>query len=69
MVTLSAPRLRSFAGAAAAVFIVGIVLLAMDQGHLGAAPPGVVEVGELRLIGLAQPGDAVAATAPVAPVG
>jgi len=40
---------RTFTAAAlAAVVIVGLTGLTLDQGHAGALPRGVVEIGELQ---------------------
>ena len=42
---------RSFTAAAfAAIVIVGLTGLTLDQGHAGALPRGVVEVGELQAL-------------------
>ncbi len=41
---------RSFASALAATVIVGLTGLTLDQGHAGALPQGVVEIGELQTL-------------------
>lgn len=69
MITLIARPIRTAAGVVAAAFVVGFGLLAMDQAYVAAAPRGVVEIGELRLLRLAQPGESISATAAIAPVG
>ena len=45
---------RRTVSAMAAVAIVSLSGLVMDQGHLAAAPRGTVEVGELTLVNEAQ---------------
>lgn len=47
MFTFKAKSTRMAVSAVAAVTIVSFGALAMDQGHLAAAPRGTVEVGEL----------------------
>ena len=39
---------RSVVATLAAIVIVGLTGLTLDQGHSGAAPAGVVEIGELQ---------------------
>ena len=41
---------RFFTAAFAAVVVVGLTGLTLDQGHAGALPRGVVEVGELTTL-------------------
>jgi len=53
---------RTFTAAAlAAVVIVGLTGLTLDQGHAGALPRGVVEIGELQTL---QVGDLAIAALP-----
>ena len=53
---------RTFTAAAlAAVVIVGLTGLTLDQGHAGALPRGVVEIGELQTL---QIGDLAVAVLP-----
>jgi len=41
---------RSVAAAMAALAVVGLSGLTLDQGHAGALPRGVVEIGELQTL-------------------
>ena len=41
---------RFFTAAFAAVVVVGLTGLTLDQGHAGALPRGVVEIGELTTL-------------------
>lgn len=41
---------RSVVATLAAVVIVGLTGLTLDQGHSGAAPAGIVEIGELQTV-------------------
>jgi len=41
---------RSVVATLAAVVIVGLSGLTLDRGHSGAAPAGIVEIGELRTV-------------------
>ncbi len=50
MFTLVEKSTRRTVSAMAAVAIVSLSGLVMDQAHLAAAPRGIVEVGELQLI-------------------
>jgi hypothetical protein len=52
---------HSFASALAATVIVGVTGLSLDQGHAGALPRGVVEIGELQTL---QVGDLLIAVLP-----
>lgn len=52
---------RFFTAAMAAVVIVGLSGLTLDQGHGGALPRGVVEIGELQTL---QVGDLAVAVLP-----
>lgn len=53
---------RTFTAAAmAAIVIVGLTGLTLDQGHAGALPRGVVEIGELQTL---QVGDLAVAVLP-----
>lgn len=45
---------RRMVSAFAAVAVVGFAALAMDQGHLAAAPRGIVEIGELQPVAEAR---------------
>ncbi|MBM5810826.1 MAG: hypothetical protein FJ191_02495 [Gammaproteobacteria bacterium] len=47
METQIGSSIRNFIGALSAVAIVGFSVLVLDQGHIAAAPRGVVEIGEL----------------------
>ena len=46
--------IHSVVSAIVAVTIVSFGALALDQGHIAAAPRGIVEVGELSLVDVAQ---------------
>lgn len=50
METLIYRNYRFVAAAFAAVVIVGLSGLTLDRGHAGAAPAGVVEIGELTTV-------------------
>ncbi|MGB5133350.1 MAG: hypothetical protein WBO00_12070 [Steroidobacteraceae bacterium] len=53
---------RTFtASALAAIVVVGLTGLTLDQGHAGALPRGVVEIGELTTL---QVGDLAVAVLP-----
>jgi hypothetical protein len=52
---------RSITAAVAAIVIVGLSGLTLDQGHAGALPRGVVEIGELQTL---QVGDLAIAQLP-----
>jgi len=52
---------RSFTSALAATVIVGLTGLTLDQGHAGALPRGMVEIGELQTL---QVGDLMIAVLP-----
>jgi len=52
---------RSLAAAMAAIVVVGLTGLTLDQGHAGALPRGVVEIGELQTL---QVGDLMIAVLP-----
>lgn len=52
---------RFFSAALAAVVVVGLTGLTLDQGHAGALPRGVVEFGELQTL---QVGGMTVATLP-----
>ena len=54
MFTISENSTRRTVSAMAAVAIVSLSGLVMDQAHLAAAPRGTVEVGELTLVSEAQ---------------
>lgn len=54
MFTLVEKSTRRTVSAMAAVAIVSLSGLVMDQAHLAAAPRGIVEVGELTLVNEAQ---------------
>ncbi len=54
MFTMINENTRRMVSAFAAVAVVGFGALTLDQGHLAAAPKGVVEVGELQPVALAQ---------------
>lgn len=41
---------RSVVATLAAIVIVGLTGLTLDKGHSGAAPTGVVEIGELQSV-------------------
>lgn len=41
---------RSVTAAIAAIVVVGLSGLTLDQGHAGALPQGVVEIGELETL-------------------
>ena len=41
---------RSAAATMAAIVVVGLTGLTLDQGHAGALPRGVVEIGELQTL-------------------
>ena len=45
---------RSVVATLAAVVIVGLTGLTLDQGHSGAAPAGVVEIGELQTLSVGE---------------
>lgn len=49
MMTLNC-NYRSIAAAMAAIVVVGLSGLTLDQGHAGSLPRGVVEVGELQTL-------------------
>jgi len=50
MFTMVTDNARRVFSAVAAVAVVAFGALAMDQGHLGAAPRGVVEVGDFTIL-------------------
>jgi len=52
---------RSFTAAVAAIVVVGLSGLTLDQGHAGGLPRGVVEIGELETLSV---GDLVIAVLP-----
>ena len=52
---------RSIVAALAAVAIVGLSGLTLDQGHAGSLPRGAIEIGELRTL---EVGGMVVATLP-----
>ncbi len=52
MLTMITENTRRSISAVAAVAIVAFAGLALDQGHIAAAPLGTVEVGELTPVGL-----------------
>jgi len=54
MFTMLAENTRRAVGTVAAVAVVAITGLALDQGHLGALPQGTVEVGELAPVNVMQ---------------
>ena len=54
MFTIIENSTRRTVSAMAAVAIVSLSGLVMDQGHLAGAPRGIVEVGELTLVNEAQ---------------
>jgi len=56
---------RSVVATLAAVVIVGLTGLTLDRGHSGAAPAGVIEIGELQTVLV---GDTVTATLPAVTV-
>jgi hypothetical protein len=65
MNTLIYRNYRSVAATLAAVVIVGLTGLTLDRGHAGAAPAGVIEIGELTTV---QIGDAAFAALPAVTV-
>jgi len=54
MFTLVAKNTRTAVSTVAAVVIVSLSGLVLDQAHIAAAPRGIVEVGELTLVNEAQ---------------
>jgi hypothetical protein len=54
MFTMVNQSSRRVVSAVAAVAVVAFAALTLDQGHLGAMPEGIVEVGELTPINLMQ---------------
>ena len=50
METLIYRNYRSVVATLAAVVIVGLTGLTLDRGHAGAAPAGVIEIGELTTV-------------------
>lgn len=61
MTTLYTRYTRTVAAALAAVVIVGLTGLTIDRGHLGGAPAGTIEVGELQTLAV---GDMIVANLP-----
>jgi len=54
MFTMLNQNTRQMVSAVSAVAVVAFAGLALDQGHLGAMPRGVVEVGEMQPYNLMQ---------------
>ncbi len=54
MFTMFAHSTRKVVSALAAVSIVSFSAMALDQGHIAAAPRGSVEIGELQPVNLMQ---------------
>lgn len=65
MTTLYTRYTRTVAAAFAAVVIVGLSGLTLDRAHLGGAPAGTIEVGELQTLAV---GDLVVANLPAVEV-
>ena len=61
MTTLYTRYTRTVAAAFAAAVIVGLSGLTLDRGHLGGAPAGTIEVGELETLAV---GETVVASLP-----
>lgn len=54
MMTMFAPSIRIAMSSIAAVAVVSLGGLVLDQGHIAAAPRGTIEVGELTAVNATQ---------------